>query len=75
MAHIYVLEAANLFCGADDINSSKHLTLRDLKLPTMEEKTQEHHPGARTCVFAVAAAHHRMMAGAPCPGKIEGSGG
>lgn len=44
-ATMYFLEAANLFCGADDISSSKHLTLRDLKLPTLEEKTAEHHPG------------------------------
>lgn len=45
MAQLYIMEAANLFAGAEDASGSKHLTLRDLKLPTMEEKTAEHHPG------------------------------
>src|SRR5690242_12917884 len=51
MAHVYIIEAANLFCGAEDLGSSKHLTLRDLKLPTMEEKNAEHHPGGS--LFAI----------------------
>src|SRR5579871_180158 len=45
MPNLYVMEAANIFCGAEDDQSSKHLTVRDLKLPTFEEKTAEHHPG------------------------------
>lgn len=51
MANLYVIEAANLFCGAEDLGSSKHLTISNLKLPTMEEKTTEHHPGGS--LFAV----------------------
>jgi P2 family phage contractile tail tube protein len=51
MAQVYVIESANLFAGAEDASSSKHLTIRDLKLPTMEEKQAEHHPGGS--IFAV----------------------
>jgi hypothetical protein len=32
MSTIYVMEAANLFCGDDDPTASKHLTLTELQL-------------------------------------------
>lgn len=51
MAEFYIMEAVNLFCGSDDLGSSKHLTITSLKLPTMEEKTADHHPGGS--LFAV----------------------
>jgi len=41
----YVMEAANLFCGDHDPTKSKHLTLEELKLPTLEAKYEDHHPG------------------------------
>lgn len=42
---IYVMEAVNLFCDNDDPTSSKHLTISELKLPTLEENFTDHHPG------------------------------
>lgn len=45
MSDIYVMESANLYCGGDGPEASKHLTLDSFKLPTMEEATQEHRPG------------------------------
>lgn len=45
MSTLYVLEAANLFCGDHDPKNSKHLTLQELKLPTLEADYQDHMPG------------------------------
>ena len=45
MSTLYVLEAANLFCGDHDPKNSKHLTLQELKLPTLEAEYQDHMPG------------------------------
>jgi phage tail tube protein FII len=59
---IYILEAANLFCGADDESSSKHLTIRDLKLPTLEEKTVELHPGGSMFAVQIGALGFNALA-------------
>ncbi len=45
MSTLYILEAANLFCGDHDPTASKHLALQELKLPALEEMTQDHMPG------------------------------
>lgn len=42
---LIVWEAANLFAGDDDPLSSKHLSLMNVKLPSLEEMYQDHHPG------------------------------
>ena len=42
---IYVVEAANLFCGEHDPSKSKHLTLAELALPTLAETFADHTPG------------------------------
>lgn len=42
---IYVMTAANLFCGDHDPTKSKHLTLDELKLPSLEEVYADHSPG------------------------------
>jgi uncharacterized protein len=42
---IYVMEAANLFCGDHDPTASKHLTLVELALPTLQGIYADHHPG------------------------------
>jgi hypothetical protein len=39
---LYVLEAANLFCGDHDPKNSKHLTLQELKLPSLEADSGPH---------------------------------
>lgn len=76
MANLFVMEAVNLFAGADDAASSKHLTISSLKLPTMEEKATEHHPGGSqfavsisglgfnplTCTFHLAGYDPGMLA-------------
>jgi P2 family phage contractile tail tube protein len=42
---IYIMEAANLFCGEHDPENSKHLTLEELKLPDLQEILVDHNPG------------------------------
>lgn len=42
---IYIMEAANLFCGEHDPANSKHLTLEELKLPDLQEVLVDHQPG------------------------------
>lgn len=45
MSTIYMMEAANLFCGDHDPTKSKHLTLSELQLPNLQEMFQDHTPG------------------------------
>lgn len=42
---LYILEAANLFCGDHDPTKSKHLSLQELKLPDLQAIYQDHHAG------------------------------
>ncbi|WEK50304.1 MAG: phage major tail tube protein [Candidatus Kaistia colombiensis] len=42
---VYVMEAANLFCGDHDPENSKHLTLDEISLPSLQAMYQDHHPG------------------------------
>lgn len=44
-SNYFVMEAANLFCGDHDPTASKHLTLSELQLPSLEEIYQDHHAG------------------------------
>ena len=39
MSNIYIMEAANLFCGDENPTASKHLTLTELQLPNLQEIT------------------------------------
>ena len=54
MSTIYVMEAANLFAGDHDPTASKHLTLAELKLPTLQEMYQDHHAGGSRVQIEVA---------------------
>jgi phage tail tube protein FII len=45
MSNIFVMEAANLFCGDHDPTASNHLQLMNLQLPSLEQQTQAHGPG------------------------------
>ena len=45
MATIYIPEAVNIFVGDQGPDNSKHLTISDVTLPKLEEKTVEHHAG------------------------------
>lgn len=42
---IFIMEAANLFCGDHDPENSKHLTIEELKLPDLQEVLVDHQPG------------------------------
>jgi P2 family phage contractile tail tube protein len=42
---LYIVEAANLFCGSHDPANSKHLSIQELKLPALEADYQDHKPG------------------------------
>lgn len=53
-ATIYVMEAVNLFAGDDDPTKSKHLTIEELKLPTLQEKNTKHHAGGSCAEIEVA---------------------
>lgn len=44
-SNIYIMEAANLFCGNHDPENSKFLTLEELKLPDLQETLVDHTPG------------------------------
>lgn len=45
MSTVFMMEAANLFCGDHDPTKSKHLTLAELKLPDLVGMYADHHPG------------------------------
>jgi len=45
MSTIFIQEAANLFCGDHDPSNSKHLTITEHKLPTLEEMFEDHMAG------------------------------
>lgn len=45
MATFYLMQAANLFCGDHDPTLSKHLTLAELQLPTLQAIYADHHAG------------------------------
>jgi hypothetical protein len=42
---LWIQESCNLFVGDDGPDNSKHLSLESIKLPTLEEISQEHHAG------------------------------
>jgi uncharacterized protein len=45
MSKIYIPEALNIFVTDQGPDNSKHLTISDVTLPVLKEKTMEHHPG------------------------------
>ena len=45
MADMVINESFNLFVGDAGPNNSKHLVIKNLKLPEHEELTQQHHAG------------------------------
>ena len=62
MSNIYIMEAANLFCGDDDPTASKHLTLAELQLPNLQEMYQDHHPGGSRVQIEVAVGIQKLEA-------------
>ncbi len=62
MSNIYIMEAANLFCGDEDPTASKHLTLTELQLPNLQEMYQDHHPGGSRVQIEVAVGIEKLEA-------------
>lgn len=60
MSTIYVMTAANLFCGDHDPDASKHLTLTDLQLPSLSEVYADHHPGGSPVAVEVALGINKL---------------
>jgi P2 family phage contractile tail tube protein len=65
---LYVMEAVNLFCGDDDPNASKHLTLSELKLPDLTETFADHKPGGGRVGIEIAVGVEKLNA----PFKLNG---
>ena len=60
MSTIFVMESANLFAGDHDPTASKHLTLAELKLPTLQEMYQDHHAGGSRVQIEVAVGIQKL---------------
>jgi P2 family phage contractile tail tube protein len=60
MSTIYIMEAANLFCGDHDPMASKHLTLTELQLPALQEMYQDHHAGGSRVQIEVAVGIQKL---------------
>lgn len=60
MSTIYIMEAANLFCGDHDPTASKHLTLSELQLPALQEIFQDHHAGGSRVQIEVAVGIQKL---------------
>lgn len=59
-ANLFVMEAANLFCGDHDPSASKHLTLSELQLPNLNESFQDHHPGGSMVGIEIAVGVQKL---------------
>lgn len=66
-----VLEAVNLFCGDDDPTASKHLTISELQLPTLQEIFQDHHPGGSRVGIEVGLGIEKLTASFSLVGMDE----
>ncbi len=58
--NLYIMTAANLFCGDHDPTNSKHLTLSELQLPALQETFQDHHPGGSPVGIEVAVGIQKL---------------
>lgn len=61
-SNFYVQEAANLFCGDHDPSASKHLTLTEMQLPTLQEMYQDHHAGGAIAAIDIAVGIEKLEA-------------
>jgi uncharacterized protein len=55
-----IQEAANLFCGDHDPSASKHLTLSEIQLPTLEEMFADHHAGGSKVKIEIPVGIEKM---------------
>lgn len=68
MAQFYIQEQANLFAGTADPSNSRHLTLEEIRLPTMQEKYQDHSPGGGSIDMEIPVGFEKLM----MPFKLRG---
>lgn len=61
-AKFQMIEAVNLFCGDHDPEASKHLTLTEIKLPTLQEMYADHHPGGSRVAIEVNVGIEKLTA-------------
>ena len=66
---LFIHEAVNLFCGDDGPDNSKHLNLESIKLPTLEEISQEHYGGGAIGQIAVGGLGLKTL---ECTFKLKG---
>lgn len=57
---IFVWQSVNLFCGDHDPLASKHLTLQELKLPTLQEIQADHHAGGSRFAIEVGVGAEKL---------------
>lgn len=62
-ANVFLMEAANLFCGDHDPSASNHLTLSELKLPGLEENYVDHVAGGAPVAIEVDTHINKLEAG------------
>lgn len=61
-ANVFVMEAANLFCGDIDPSGSNHLSLSELQLPGMEENMVDHMPGGAPVAIEIDTHINKLVA-------------
>src|SRR5215207_2818450 len=59
-SNVYLMEAANLFCGDADPSLSNHLTISDLKLPELAENYVDHRPGGAPLAVEIDTHMNRL---------------
>lgn len=67
MANFYILEQVNLFCG--ESSQGKHLTLQEMKVPTLSESENDHTPGGGRVAVGIASVIEKLE----CTFKLTGS--
>jgi uncharacterized protein len=59
---LYVMEAANIFCGDADPSLSHHLDIRNVKLPELVENFVDHAPGGAPWAIEIDTHINRLEA-------------
>lgn len=62
MSTIYNVDTANLFIGDDDPTDSQFLVLKNIKIPSLEEKTKEHAGGGATAAITLGMRSFKLGA-------------
>lgn len=63
MSTLFVIGAANLFCGDHDPTNSKFLAIQELKLPAFQAEYQDHKPGGARVGMEIEVGIQKFEAG------------